>query len=82
MPQGACSEGIGLANMVIKNDGLLDARDTDLLKMKYGYLSDKIDEATALIEKQLNLLRDNGRLICEINMALGIVKEKNGSSGG
>lgn len=59
-----------------KDESILDPRDTDLAKLKYDYLCAKIDEATELVEKQLELLRANDRMMAEIDEALKIVKAK------
>lgn len=59
-----------------KDEAILDPRDGDLAKLKYDYLCAKIDEATVLVEKQLELLLSNDRLICEINEALKIARAK------
>ena len=59
-----------------KDEAILDPRDDDLLKLRYDYLASKINEAKALIERQLELLRSNDLLISEIDEALKIVKAK------
>jgi len=59
-----------------KDEAILDPRDDDLLKLKYDYFISKVNEATALVEKQIALLRANDELIVDIAEALAIVKAK------
>lgn len=61
-----------------KDEAILDPRDADLAKLKYDYLCAKIDEATAMVEKQIELLKSNGRLMAKIDQALKMVSEKDG----
>lgn len=60
-----------------RDEAILDQYDGDILKLKYNYLAEKIDEATVLVENQLALLKSNERMMAEIDAALKIVRDKN-----
>jgi len=59
-----------------RDEAILDQYDWDFLKLKYNYLAEKIEEATALVDKQLALLKANDRMMAEIDAALKIVRDK------